>query len=105
MTLLYLTLAILAETGWALAMKLSEGLTRPAPTAATAILYLLSLVFLAQATRRLEVGTAYALWAGAGAALIATAGILWFKEPATPAKLISLALVIAGIAGLGLTSR
>jgi quaternary ammonium compound-resistance protein SugE len=100
MTYLYLSLAILAESGWAIAMKLSDGLRRPLPTAATAALYLLSLVLLALAVRRLEIGVAYAIWAGAGAAIIAAAGIVYFGEPANAGKIVSVALIIAGIVGL-----
>ena len=102
MTTAYLIVAIVFEAGWAIAMKLSDGFRKPAPAAVMAISYILSALFLALATRRMEVGIAYAIWAGAGAALIATAGILWFNEPATAAKLISLTLIIAGIAGLRL---
>jgi quaternary ammonium compound-resistance protein SugE len=104
MTYVYLVLAIVAESGWAIAMKLSEGLRRPVPTAATVVLYLLSLVLLALAVRGLEVGTAYAIWAGAGAAIIAVAGILYFNEPANAGRLLSLALIMTGIIGLKLTS-
>lgn len=104
MTSLFLALAIVAETGWALAMKVSDGLRRPGPAAATVVLYILSLVLLATATRKLDVGTAYAIWAGAGAALIAIAGMVWFKEPATAGRIASLALIVAGIIGLRLTS-
>jgi multidrug transporter EmrE-like cation transporter len=104
MTYLYLALAIAAETGWALAMKLSGGMRRPGPTVVMAVLYLLSLVFLTLVVNRLrDVGTAYAIWAGAGAALIALAGILWFKEPATAGKLASITLIVIGIVGLRLT--
>jgi multidrug transporter EmrE-like cation transporter len=102
MTYLYLVLAIVFEAGWAIAMKMSDGLTRPRPAAATLVFYLLSLVFLALATRRLDVGPAYAVWAGSGAVLIALAGIFYFKEPASALKLASMALVVLGIVGLQL---
>ena len=102
MTYFWLALAIVFEAGWAIAMKVSDGLTRPAPAAATIVMYILSLVFLALATRRLDLGPAYAMWAGAGAVLIAAAGIVYFKEPASAAKLASMALIVIGIAGLQL---
>src|SRR5262245_31224771 len=100
MTILYLLLAIVFEVGWAIAMKLSRGLTRPGPAAATVVMYLLGVVFLALATRKLDIGVAYALWAGSGAAVIAVIGILYFKEPATALKLASLGLIVLGIVGL-----
>lgn len=103
MTYLYLALAILFEVGWALGLKLSNGFTRPLAAIATAAMYILSLVFLMLAVKKLDIGPAYAIWAGTGAALIALAGILYFKEPASALKVISMALVIAGVIGLNLS--
>jgi small multidrug resistance pump len=103
MTLIYLLLAIVFEVGWATGMKLSQGLTRPWPTAFTVVAYILSLVFLALATKRLDVGVAYAVWAGAGAAMIAVIGVLYFREPMTAVKAASIALIVLGVVGLQLT--
>jgi len=103
MTMVYLVLAIVFEVGWAIAMKLSEGMTRLAPTVAMIVMYLLSVVFLALATRKLEISVAYAVWAGSGAAIIALVGIVHFKEPATAMKIISVSLIVAGIVGLQLS--
>lgn len=104
MSYLWLALAIVFEVGWAIGMKVSMGFTRPLPSAVTLILYVLSLAALTMATRKLDVGPAYAIWAGLGAALIAGIGIAWFKEPITAGKLVSLALVIAGVIGLNLSA-
>jgi small multidrug resistance pump len=49
------------------------------------------------------VSVAYAIWSGVGTALIASIGVLWFKEPATAMKLISLGLIIIGVVGLNLS--
>ena len=100
MPYLWLAIAVLCEVAWALAMKLSQGLMRPAPTAVTVVMYLLSVVFLALATKRMEIGVAYAIWAGAGVTLIAMAGVVYFKEPLTAIKVASIGLIVAGIVGL-----
>ena len=105
MPTLYLVLAIVFEAGWAIAMKASGGMTRPGATVAMLACFVLSAVFLALATRTYEVGVAYAIWVGSGAAIIATVGIVWFGEPAGGLKLASLALVLAGVVGLKLSSR
>ena len=52
--------------------------------------------------RRIELGIAYAIWSGVGTAVIAAVGIVWFREPASALKLVSLALVIIGVVGLNL---
>lgn len=104
MLYLWLALAIVFEAGWAIAMKVSEGLTKPWPTVATVVMYVLSVVFLSFATKRMDVGTAYAIWAGSGAAIIALIGIWWFKEPASALKLGSLGVVVVGIVGLNIAA-
>jgi len=105
MTTLYLSLAIVFEAGWAIAMKLSDGFRKPGPAAATVVMYLLSVVFLSQATKKLDVGLGYAIWAGAGAVIIAVAGMTYFKEPAGTVRVVSIGLIVLGIAGLGLGGR
>jgi quaternary ammonium compound-resistance protein SugE len=103
MTYFWLLLAIAFEAGWAIAMKLSNGLTRPAAAAATVVMYLLSVVFLALATKKIDLGTTYAVWAGSGAVLIAAAGFVYFKEPVTALKAASIGLIVLGIVGLQFT--
>src|SRR5688572_20747749 len=103
MTYLYLALAILFEAGWAVSLKASQGFSRPLATASTLVMYILSLVFLMLAVRKLEIGATYAIWAGLGAAIIAVAGVVHFREPVTPLKAVSLVLVIAGVVGLNLS--
>ena len=104
MVYLWLVLAGVFEGGWAGAMKLSAGFTRPAPAAATVVMYLLSVVFLALATKRMDIGLAYAIWAGCGVSLIAIIGMVYFREPVTALKLASLGLILGGIVGLNIAT-
>lgn len=101
---LHLSLAIIFEVGWALAMKKSEGLTKPAWVAVFVVTYLLSAAFLALATKKLDVGLAYALWAGCGMAIIAICGMLFLNESASTLRLAALALVLVGVVGLKLSA-
>ena len=99
---LYLAGAIVFEIGGTTALKLSDGLRYLRPSLAVAVLYGISFACLAIAMRRIELGIAYAVWSGVGTAIIAAVGIVWFREPASALKLVSLALVIVGIVGLNL---
>ncbi len=103
MTWVYLILAILLEVSGTTCMKLSEGFTKLVPSIWLFVFYTLSLGMLTLALKRIDVSVAYAVWSGVGTALIATIGVLWFKEPATALKLVSLALIIAGVVGLNLS--
>ena len=100
-----LIIAGLLETVWAIGLKYSHGFTRPAPTVVTVIAMILSMYLLALAARSIPVGTAYAVWTGIGALGAAALGIILFNEPRTLARILSLLLIIAGIAGLKLTSK
>lgn len=103
MTWLYLVLAILLEVSGTTCMKLSEGFTRMAPSILLVVFYTLSFGMLTLALKKFDVSVAYAIWSGVGTALIASIGVLWFKEPATAMKLISLGLIIMGVVGLNLS--
>ena len=103
MTWLYLTLAILLEVSGTTCMKLSRGFTKLVPSILLFVFYTLSMGMLTLALKRIDVSVAYAVWSGVGTALIATIGVLWFKEPVTALKLISIGLIIIGVVGLNLS--
>jgi len=102
MAWIILTIAGLFEIGWAVGLKYTEGFTRPIPTVLTAISLAASMAMLGWAIKTLPLGTAYAVWTGIGAVGTAIVGILLFKEPATAARLVCLALIVSGILGLKL---
>lgn len=101
----YLAVAIMLEVAGTTSMKLAEGFTRTVPSVMIFVFYGFSFVMLTLALKRIEISVAYAIWSGVGTALIALIGVLWFKEPLTALKLTSLALIIAGVAGLHLASE
>lgn len=104
MSWVYLLVAGLLEITWAVGLKLSDGLSKPLPTAITAVALVASTVFLGLALKDLPIGTAYAIWTGIGAVGTAIIGIWAFGEPATALRVASIGLVLAGIAGLKLAS-
>ena len=104
MNWLLLFVAGLFEVGWAIGLKFTEGFTRLWPTIGTAIAMLLSICLLGIAMKSLPVGTAYAVWVGVGALGTALLGMLLFGESASAARLFCLALILAGIIGLKLTT-
>jgi len=102
MAWLILVVAGLCEIGWAIGLKYSEGFTRLWPSVATAASMLVSLGLLGLAMKTLPVGTAYAVWVGIGAVGTLLLGMALFGEPATPLRLASAALIVAGLVGLKL---
>jgi quaternary ammonium compound-resistance protein SugE len=104
MNWIILVLAGIFEIAWAIGLKYTEGFTRPWPTVGTALAMLISIGLLGIAMKSLPVGTAYAVWVGVGAVGTAILGIVLFGEPANAGRLLSLALILAGIIGLKLAS-
>lgn len=104
MAWVWLFLAGLLEVAWAVGLKLSAGFSKPLPSVLTIGLMAGSFWLLALALRAIPLGTGYAVWTGVGAVGTALVGILAFGESAAPARLVSLALVVLGIAGLRLTA-
>lgn len=99
-----LVLAGLFEIGWAIGLKYTEGFTRLWPTVGTVLAMAISLGLLGVAMKSLPVGTAYAVWVGVGAVGTAILGIVLLGEPANAGRMISLALILAGIIGLKLAT-
>src|ERR1700722_11843241 len=94
----------LFESAWAFGLKYSDGLTRFWPTLATALAILASFALMAFALRSLPFCTAYAIWAGIGAAGSIVVGTVIFSEPTDPVRIICLTLIVAGVVGLKLNS-
>jgi small multidrug resistance pump len=95
--------AIAAEVAGTTAMKYSEGFTRLWPSVLTVIGYVVAFALLAQTLKTLSVGTAYAIWAGVGTAVIAAIGALFLGEGLTFTKAAGIALIIAGVVVLNLS--
>ena len=104
MNWVYLAIAGLFEIGWAIGLKYTEGWTKLVPSIITAILMIASFYFLSLAVKTLPIGTAYAVWTGIGTVGAAILGMFLFAEPRDAVRVICILLIIAGIAGLKLTS-
>jgi len=99
-----LGLAGLFEIAWAVGLKYAEGFSRPVPSVLTIAAMVASMYLLALAARTLPIGTAYAVWTGIGAVGAALLGMMLFGESASPMRLACIALIVAGIAGLKLST-
>jgi small multidrug resistance pump len=103
LSVLYLAVAIALEICGTTALKLSQGFSRIGPASVVVLCYGASFILLSLALRAIDLSIAYALWSGVGTAIVAAIGIIWFGEPAGAWKLLSLALIVLGVAGLHLS--
>ena len=90
----------LLEVAFAAAIQASNGFTRFVPATIAVVSGGLSVYLMSLTLTVIPIGTAYAVWGGVGAVGTAAMGLLLYGEPAAPARLFCIALVVAGIIGL-----
>lgn len=105
MSWVYLALAILTEVAGTSSMKFSEGFAKILPSVLIFVFYAVSFVFMTLALKKLDLSITYAVWSGLGTALIVVIGMIWFREPITVIKVVSIALILAGVVGLNLAGE
>ncbi|WP_299557155.1 multidrug efflux SMR transporter [Seonamhaeicola sp.] len=101
---LYLILAGLFEIGFTTSMKFSEGFTKWQGIVGFFIFGGLSFWLLLKSMQSIEMGTAYAVWAGIGASGTVLMGAILFNDSISWTKLLFLFLIIVGIIGIKLSA-
>ena len=99
-----LIVAGIFEVGWAIGLKYTEGFTRLWPSVWTVPAMIISFGLLGIAMKTLPVGTAYSVWVGVGAVGTVVLGIVLFGESASVPRMMSVAVIVAGIVGLKLST-
>lgn len=101
---IFLIVAGLLETGWAIGLKYTEGFSRPWPSIWTITAMTASFYYLSQALKALPVGTGYAVWTGIGAVGTALPGMIIWGESVAPLRLLSFTLIVLGMMELKLSA-
>ncbi|QRO02558.1 hypothetical protein JRI60_17365 [Archangium violaceum] len=78
-------------------MKLSDGVSRPLPSAAFLLLFLLGAVLQSVALRRADLGVVYIAVLGLEAALTLVFSVLLFRESLSFARVLAVLLIVAGV--------
>ena len=103
MAYLLLMVAIAAEVIATSLLKSTAGFTRLWPSAACIAGYTVAFVFMAMAIGRgMQTDVAYALWSALGTTAIVLIAVLFLGSPISIAKVVGVALVIAGVVTLNL---
>jgi small multidrug resistance pump len=100
-----LSLAIIAEVIATSALKASDGFTRLGPSLLVVFGYGVAFYCLSITLRTLPVGVVYAIWSGAGVALIALIGWLLFGQSLDAPAVVGMALIVAGVLVLNVFSK
>jgi quaternary ammonium compound-resistance protein SugE len=90
------------EAVWATALGASDGFTEIVPSVVFAVALVASMASLAYVAKHIPISTAYAVWAGTGAALTVTYGMLTGGEAVTVLRVLFLAGIVGSVVGLKL---
>ena len=104
MAWVYLLIAGLLETVWAVGLKYTEGFTKLWPSVGTLVAMAASVFLLSLALRSLPIGTGYAIWTGIGTVGVAIMGVMLFGESLSLLRMLFLLMIVVGILGLKLVS-
>ncbi|MBK1662249.1 quaternary ammonium compound efflux SMR transporter SugE [Paracraurococcus ruber] len=102
MAWIWLAIAGGFEVVWAVLLKYTDGFSRLLPSLATIGAMAVSFYCMSRALQTIPIGTVYAVWTGIGAAGAAIWGMAVEGDPASAARILCLALILAGVAGLKL---
>ncbi|QWD74244.1 QacE family quaternary ammonium compound efflux SMR transporter [Polynucleobacter sp. TSB-Sco08W16] len=105
MVWLYLAIAIAAEVMATTALKFSEGFTRLMPSLLVVLGYAGAFYFLSKVLNQLPISVAYAIWSGAGVALVGIVGWIWLGQKLDMGALAGIGLIISGVLVINLFSN
>jgi small multidrug resistance pump len=102
---IYLSIAIVSEVAATSALKASNGFSRLWPSLTVIVGYGLAFYFLSLTLRTVPVGIIYAIWSGAGVALITIIAWLFMGQPLDAPAIVGLTLIVAGVVVLNVFSK
>lgn len=102
---IFLGVAIVSEVVGTTFLKDSDGFSKLGPTVASLAAYGVAFYCLSIAIRDIELGIAYAVWAGVGTALIVLVGWLIFRQSLDWAAVLGVAMILAGVVVINVFSE
>jgi len=102
---LLLGASVVSEVVGTVALKHSNGFSKPLPAVLAGSCYVLAVWLMAITMRQLEMGATYAVWAASGTAITALVGVAAYGEQASAVKLVGLSLVVLGVVTLSLNAK
>ncbi len=103
MAWLLLSFGILTEICSSTCMKLSSGFTKLYPSVFTFVFMFISLGIFIFALKHFDLSFAYAIWAGMGILFVSIIGMVYFNEPISSFKIISIIFIVIGVIGLNMS--
>ena len=97
MAYVYLLVAVISEVIGTMLLPVSENFTKPIPTIALTIAYILAFYFLTFALKSIPIAIVYATWAGLGVFLISILGYFVYEQALQWQSILGLILIVIGV--------
>ncbi|SFM93676.1 small multidrug resistance pump [Izhakiella capsodis] len=101
---LLLIVSVIAETLATSMVKATDGFTRLVPSVIVVVGYAISFYGLSHVVKVLNLGIAYAIWAGLGIILVSMISYFYYHQKLDLAAIIGIAFIIAGVVIINLFS-
>lgn len=102
---LILAVSICAETIATTMIKASAGLTKLLPSTVVVIGYLISFYGLSQVVKTINIGIAYAIWAGLGIVLVSLLSLIIYKQRLDLPAILGIVFIVIGVVIIQLFSK
>jgi len=103
MSWIFLLLGVMAEALSHVALKATDGFTRPLPAAMVILGHLTAFLFLGQAMKGMPVGVVHALWAGMAIVTVTLLSALFYRQHLDMTAWIGMLLVALGVVMINLS--
>lgn len=104
-TYLILAISIIAETIATTMVKASQGFTRLVPSLVVIIGYSISFYGLSQVVKTMNLGVAYAIWAGMGIFCVSLMAFFFYKQRLDGAAILGMLLIVLGVLVIQIFSK
>ena len=102
---LYLAIAIAAEVVATTSMKAIDGFNKPLPLLLVVAGYAIAFWMLTLVVRTIQVGIAYAIWAGLGIVLVSIAALVLYQQKLDLPAVLGMGLIVSGVLVIQLFSQ
>lgn len=101
----YLAIAIVSEVVATSAVKSSDNFTHLVPSILVVVGYGIAFWFLSLTLKTIPLGVTYAIWSGAGVAIVSVVGVIVYKQMLDVPAVLGIALIVSGVIVLNSFSR
>lgn len=101
----WLTAAVIFEVIATVALREVSGLSRPIPLMLVVAGYGIAFYCLSHILKIIPVGITYAIWSGAGSALVVLVSWLWLKQKLDAGAVTGIAMIVGGVIVMRLFSK